>query len=260
MFKVRCGSQASVAVSEAVRLHLELTEAAAADCLAAVAALGTELTDVQTCSLELPARLLLHTRPPQFASFRRYARWRELMAAPLLLFGKAHGCGAEGLARLKGRLRQLAIEDAADFCAPVYGEFCDATFSVVSSLAGQARQVPGAHLHEDSQALQPLACKVACWRRDGWALPFHGRVLLARMLLGALFGAEDGASLAGSGMGLPGLLERAVWPQLGVPQQTHECLLAWVHFVEFMRHPGARPGLVGRCVLAVKYLCAGCRL
>lgn len=145
IFKVRCGSQASVAVSEAMRQHLELTEATAADCLAAVAALGTELTDVQTCSLELPACLLLHTRPPQFASFRRYARWRELTAAPLVLLGEAHGCGAEGLARLKGRLRQLAIEDAADYCAPVYGEFCDATFAVVSSLAGEARQVQGRH-------------------------------------------------------------------------------------------------------------------
>ena len=145
IFKVRCGSQASVAMSEAVRQHLELTEATAADCLAAVAALGTELADVQTCSLELPARLLLHTRPPQFASFRRYARWRELTAAPLLLLGEAYGCGAEGLARLKGRLRQLAIEDAADYCAPVYGEFCDATFAVVSSLAGEARRVPGRH-------------------------------------------------------------------------------------------------------------------
>ncbi len=139
MFKVRCGSQASVATSEAVRQHLELTEATAADCLAAVAALGTDLTDLQTCSLELPARLLLHTRPPQFASFRRYARWRELTAAPLLLFGEARGCGAEGLARLKGRLRQLAVEDAADFCVPVYGEFCDAAFAVASSLASQAR-------------------------------------------------------------------------------------------------------------------------
>ena len=154
IFKVRCGSQASIAMSEAVRQHMELTEATAADCLAAVAALGTELADVQTCSLELPARMLLHTRPTQFASFRRYVRWRELTAAPLLLLGEAHGCGAEGLARLKGRLRQLAIEDAADYCAPVYGEFCDATFAVVSSLAGEARQVPGHHLHVRMKAMQ----------------------------------------------------------------------------------------------------------
>lgn len=63
------------------------------------------------------------------------------------------------------------------------------------------------------------------------------------MLLGALFTAGDSAPLVESGMGLPALLERAVWPQLGVSQQTHACLMAWVHFVEYVRHPGARPGL-----------------
>lgn len=98
--------------------------------------------------------------------------------------------------------------------------------------------------------MQRCLSQVLCRRREGWALPFQGRVRLARMLLGALFTAGDSTPLAESGMGLPALLGRAVWPALGVSPRTHACLMAWVHFVECVRHPGARLSLTGLCVLA----------
>lgn len=118
---------------------MQVTEACGADCLLAVAALGTELTDVQTCTLELPIRLLLRTRPAQFADFPRFARWRELTGAVLLMFEEKPGSTPEDLARLKGRLRQLAVANLVEFCEPVYSEFCALVFAVASSLASQAR-------------------------------------------------------------------------------------------------------------------------
>ncbi|KAK9842316.1 hypothetical protein WJX81_006282 [Elliptochloris bilobata] len=156
----------------------------------------------------------------QFPSFRRYVRWRELTAAPLLSFGEKQECAAEDLARLKGRLRQLAVADSAEFCEPVYCEFSDLAFAAAAGLASQAR--------------------------DGWALSFTGRVRLARLLLGALFAADDNTLLAEGSTDLATLLQRSLWPRLGVSQRTHACLLAWVYFTRYMQNPGD-PALLDMC-------------
>ncbi len=72
-------------------------------------------------------------------------------------------------------------------------------------------------------------------RRDGWALPFPTRVQLARALLGALFAgalAEQGRAA------LALMLEKRLWPPLGISASAHECLLAWACFRQYMSRPG----------------------
>lgn len=178
-FKVQCGLEAGAAVSEVVRQHLQarprqagpapppgrrpgsrararvqLTEECAADCLLAVTALGPDLAGVQACTLELPAHLLLRARPALFGSFRRFARCRELTGAPLLLLGEKRGAAPADLARLRGRLRQLAVADAAEYCEPVYAEFCEQAFAAAAALARSAGCAAAAE--------RPLGCCMLC--------------------------------------------------------------------------------------------------
>ncbi len=84
--------------------------------------------------------------------------------------------------------------------------------------------------------------------RCGWALPFGARVRLARMLLGTLFAVEDRGEPTEGRAELTSLL-RLMWLPLGISERVHAGLFAWVHFTEYMSHPGRHAHHAVSCIL-----------
>lgn len=165
--------------------------------------------------------LLRLVRPTAFQSFRGYVQWRTGTAG-VVLASMQHAVetswvtknGEKGppaarrlLATLKGSLRRMDVREADDYDEAEHAECAAAVAAAAAGLAAHCRP--------------PLT------------LPWGLRAQLAEVLLRGIFDSLDESAVVPEAQQLLGLLQREVWPQLGVSPAMHQALLTWAYYRQY---------------------------
>ncbi|PSC73790.1 hypothetical protein C2E20_3044 [Micractinium conductrix] len=226
------GAKASHGLLASLRASLELSEMRAGELARTTKLVGQHGVE-SLATLEAHVKLLQIVRPSAFDNFRNFVKWRDTVTSVVWLVlsqsaretwlpsprgspSPAAGSGGAAapdaaaralLARLKAGLRRLDVRAADDYEEGEYGEAASAVFSATQALAQH--------------------CSA------GWAFPWGLRARLAELLLRGQFDTLDEGQYTDCRQELLGLLQGAVWKELGISGDVHNAVYAWVHFRQF---------------------------
>lgn len=219
---------------------------------------GVAARECVTQTLRLPLEMLQHLRPEAFESFAVFSAWRDTMCSMLSVM----------LARAAGQWHQhqpqqqydgsRGVDGGANGIGPANGSLGSAQRQRIARLRACMRRLDvtceedyDVDEYEDAlEALAVVADGIAAESGCGYALPFGMRICLCEMMLSGVFESSPppgapGAPPAGGGSpvgaetfvdekeDLLEMLQRHVWPALGISRATHNALYAWIHFRQF---------------------------
>ncbi|KAK9849667.1 hypothetical protein WJX84_003269 [Apatococcus fuscideae] len=223
VFVGACGRGSHPELTRTVCNQLDMSESRAAEMQQAMEASPSNRTPAfsrHAATLKLQAELLQTVRPGHFSSFRAFVMWRQtsgrlmaqvlsraLQSTPGLEWSNRNGRPRFAVAHLQGALRRLDVRNPDEF---VEAEYAVAAKDFVAA-----------------------ASDIASHCSSGWRFPWAVRVRVADLLLRGLFESDDSGSYVEDRTALLSLLEKDLWPLLGISPQVHAALYAWIHFRQF---------------------------
>jgi hypothetical protein len=214
--------QLSPNLHQCLRAQLALTEVHADEIIRTVSVANNQGV-TSLALLDAHVRLLQVVRPSSFDTFRNFVRWRNIVTSTVWLV-LSHGArdlwigdsstsssstsAKSLLAKLKGGLRRLDVNDPDEFDEEEYSQAATAVH----------------------QAAEEIAKRCS----SGWGFSSGLRIRLAEMLLRAAFDALEEGQYSEAAEELLSVLGKCVWSDLGIDAQTHAALYAWSHFRQYM--------------------------
>jgi len=214
--------QLSPNLHQCLRAQLALTEVHADEIIRTVSVASNQGV-TSLALLDAHVRLLQVVRPSSFDTFRNFVRWRNVVTSTVWLV-LSHGArdlwigdssnssfstsAKSLLAKLKGGLRRLDVNDPDEFDEEEYSQAATAVH----------------------QAAEEIAKRCS----SGWGFSSGLRIRLAEMLLRATFDALEEGQYSEAAEELLSVLGKCVWSDLGIDAQTHAALYAWSHFRQYM--------------------------